>query len=78
MEISLAMPAMYDVLWSLVVLVALPLVVVALLRWRTAELQYPVVWLLVILLLPALGAAAFLVRAPGRSSTVGVSDADGR
>lgn len=68
------LPATYDVLWSLAVLVAFPIGVVALLRWRKADLQHPLVWLLVILLLPVLGATAFLVRPQGRASTAGVDD----
>ena len=65
------MPAAYDVLWSLTVLVALPLAVVALLRWRKAGLRHPLLWLLVILLLPLLGPAVFLVAAPGPAAADG-------
>ncbi|ADG73705.1 hypothetical protein Cfla_0795 [Cellulomonas flavigena DSM 20109] len=70
MEPTLPMPAAYDVFWSLTVLVAFPLLVVALLRWRKAELEHPLVWLLVILLLPVLGAAGFLARSLGRGPGV--------
>ncbi len=78
MEPTLTLPAVYDVLWSLAVLVPLPLVVVALLRWRTAELQHPLAWLLAILLLPVLGAVAYLVTAPGRGPVGAAQDTGGR
>lgn len=74
MEPTLLLPATYDVLWSLAVLVHLPLVVLALLRWRKAEVGHPLVWLLVILLLPVLGAVVFLARPLGRGPAVGVDD----
>ncbi|MBO3088837.1 PLDc N-terminal domain-containing protein [Cellulomonas dongxiuzhuiae] len=61
MEMPL-MPAFYDVVWSIAVLLVLPLTVVALMRWRSHDrpTTAAVLWVLVILLLPGLGAAVYL------------------
>jgi len=63
---SLTVPAAYDVLWPLVVLLVLPLTIVSLLRWRAAarSTSRSVGWLLVILLLPGLGAVVHLAVTP--------------
>lgn len=59
-------PATYDVVWSLFALAGLALTVVALVRWWRADVRYSFVWFVVILLVPWLGAAAFLLTVPGR------------
>lgn len=63
-ESTTLLPATYDLLWTLAVVCALPLLVVALLRWRTTALRRPLLWLLVMLLLPVLGPVVFLLSAP--------------
>lgn len=73
-------PAPYDVLWSAAVLLVFPLVVAALLRWRRQDLATgrALVWLLVILLLPGLGAAVHLAVTPSRAPRdSGQADATG-
>lgn len=65
------MPSAYDVLWSLAVLMILPLTVMSLLRWRAQDqtVARAVVWVLVILLLPGLGAAVYLAVTPSAGRT---------
>ncbi|MBD7917177.1 PLDc N-terminal domain-containing protein [Cellulomonas sp. Sa3CUA2] len=70
MEMPLV-PAFYDVVWSIAVLLVLPLTVVALMRWRSQDrpTRAALLWVLVILLLPGLGAAVFLaVSSRGRTA----------
>ncbi|UZN04189.1 PLD nuclease N-terminal domain-containing protein [Cellulomonas sp. S1-8] len=73
------MPAAYDIVWSIAVLAVLPLVVAALLRWRGQEAttRVAVAWLLVILLVPALGAAVYLAVTTGRARPDGAQAAGG-
>jgi len=67
---SLLVPATYDLAWSVAVLLvptlAVVLTIVSLVRWRrqTRPEGSAVAWLLVILLLPGLGAAVHLAVTP--------------
>ncbi|WP_298458069.1 hypothetical protein [uncultured Cellulomonas sp.] len=70
--VSLLLPAAYDVAWSLAVVVHLGLLFVALVRWNGARATpgapgAGLVDLLVVVLVPVLGPAAYLVgrRAAG-------------
>ena len=63
------LPSGFDVLWSLVVVLAAGLTLTALVQaFRARELSGAVaaVWVLVIILVPVLGALAWLVARPDR------------
>ena len=65
------LPAGYDIMWSLVLAVALALTVTALwqvLRSRELTGTQAVVWALVILALPVLGPVAWWILRPGRDA----------
>ena len=63
----------YDVSWMIVAVAALVRLLVALLRWgpdTTSAGLLPAVWLLVVLLVPPIGPAAYLLSRPLRRHEV--------
>ena len=67
------LPASYDLIWSVTAAAGLALLIWALIRWARTQFTSGTVallWLALILMLPVLGPAAFLLSSPGRPRTI--------
>jgi len=60
---------LYDVIWSMFVLASVVLLLAALVRWgrdRNADGGLGLLWLLILLFVPTIGPAAYLMSRPSR------------